>query len=186
MNHDKSHANGGGQVAVAFAQNTRDEVRFQGNGDIAGALAAEPGMKQTTYLALQTRGSNLDVGGISGTIGSNADRASGSAPMVAEPYTLAIRGRSDSHDLEYRQDGTANALLTPNGGRGGIGVGAVATGWAVRRLLPVECEKLMGFEPGWTAIPGASDGTRYRQLGNSMAVPVVQWIGRRISEASAP
>ena len=44
---------------------------------------------------------------------------------VAQPYTLAIRGRGESHDLEYRQDGTANALLTPNGGRAGIGVGAV-------------------------------------------------------------
>lgn len=46
--------------------------------------------------------------------------------MLIQPYTLAIRGRGDSHDLEYRQDGTSNALLTPNGGRGGIGVGAVA------------------------------------------------------------
>lgn len=45
---------------------------------------------------------------------------------VAQPYTLAIRGRGDTHNLEYRQDGTANALLTPNGGRGGIGVGAIA------------------------------------------------------------
>jgi len=40
--------------------------------------------------------------------------------------TLAIRGRGDSSDLETRQDGTANAILTPNGGRGGMGVGAVA------------------------------------------------------------
>lgn len=48
-------------------------------------------------------------------------------PIVpVQPYTLAIRGRGDCHDLEYRQDGTANALLTPNGGRGGIGVGAIA------------------------------------------------------------
>lgn len=45
---------------------------------------------------------------------------------VAQPYTLAIRGRGESHDLEYRQDGVENAVLTPNGGRGGIGVGAVA------------------------------------------------------------
>ena len=46
--------------------------------------------------------------------------------LVATPYTLAIRGRGDTHQLEYRQDGTANAVLTPNGGRAGIGVGAVA------------------------------------------------------------
>lgn len=48
-------------------------------------------------------------------------------PAIAEePYTLAVRGRGDGHDLEYRQDGTANAVLTPSGGRAGIGVGAVA------------------------------------------------------------
>lgn len=47
-------------------------------------------------------------------------------PLVPVPYTLAIRGRGDSHNLEWRQDGTANAILTPNGGRAGIGVGAVA------------------------------------------------------------
>lgn len=49
----------------------------------------------------------------------------GAGMFVAQPYTLAIRGRGESHNLEYRQDGTANALLTPNGGRAGIGVGAV-------------------------------------------------------------
>ena len=51
---------------------------------------------------------------------------------VTQPYTLAIRGRGDTHQLEYRQDGTANALLTPNGGRGGIGVGAIAAPVAIR------------------------------------------------------
>src|SRR5690606_5005490 len=46
--------------------------------------------------------------------------------VIAEPYTLAIRGRGEDCQLEARQDGTANALLTPNGGRAGIGVGAIA------------------------------------------------------------
>lgn len=49
-------------------------------------------------------------------------------PLVAEPFTLAIRGRLDSRDLESRQDGTANAIVTPNGGRDGIGIGAIAYG----------------------------------------------------------
>ncbi len=63
----------------------------------------------------------------------SSDTSSG--PMlvpVTQPYTLAIRGRGDTHQLEYRQDGTANALLTPNGGRGGIGVGAIAAPVAIR------------------------------------------------------
>jgi DNA (cytosine-5)-methyltransferase 1 len=137
--------------------------------------------------------------------------------------TLAIRGRGDESSLEYRTDGTANALLTPNGGRGGIGVGAVAYSiqagaarenpesgpdgvgvqadvaytlearqevqyvarMAVRRITPVECEKLQGFSPGYTNIPGAADGPRYKALGNSFAVTVVAWIGRRIKKAYA-
>jgi len=99
--------------------------------------------------------------------------------------TLAIRGRGDQSNLEYRTDGTANALLTPNGGRAGIGVGAIQQAMAVRRLLPEECEALQGFTRNYTNIPGAADGTRYRSLGNSMAVPVMAWIGRRIHEAYA-
>lgn len=56
----------------------------------------------------------------------------------------------------------------------------VHTGMAVRRLTPRECERLQGFPDDYTAIPGAKDGPRYRALGNSMAVPVMRWLGRRI------
>lgn len=140
--------------------------------------------------------------------------------MHEKPFTLAIRGRGDSHQLETRQDGTANAILTPNGGRGGIGVGAVAfantagdtnlgmskpgvppltrrngdpgnvfvPGMQVRRLTPRECERLQGFPDDYTLVPyrgkPAADGPRYKALGNSMAVPVMRWIGERISEVT--
>jgi DNA (cytosine-5)-methyltransferase 1 len=56
---------------------------------------------------------------------------------------------------------------------------------AVRRLAPVECERLQGFPDNYTNIPGAADGPRYKALGNSMAVPCMAWIGRRIKEAYA-
>lgn len=63
-------------------------------------------------------------------------------------------------------------------------VQAVASGWAVRRLTPTECERLQGFPDGYTAITRngkpAADGPRYKALGNSMAVNVMRWIGRRI------
>lgn len=52
---------------------------------------------------------------------------------------------------------------------------------AVRRLTPVECERLQGFPDGHTDIPGGSDSSRYKALGNSMAVPVMRWIGERIA-----
>jgi DNA (cytosine-5)-methyltransferase 1 len=109
--------------------------------------------------------------------------------VVAQPYTLAIPGRGDGRDLEARNDGTSNALLTPNGGRDGLGVGAVATAMQVRRLTPVECERLQGFPDNYTNIPWrkkpeSPDGPRYKALGNSMAVPVMRWIGQRIQKVS--
>ena len=61
---------------------------------------------------------------------------------------------------------------------------AVAHGMAVRRLTPRECERLQGFPDDYTLIPyrgkPAADGPRYKALGNSMAVPVMRWIGLRI------
>ncbi|EJN5393289.1 Dam family site-specific DNA-(adenine-N6)-methyltransferase [Salmonella enterica] len=110
--------------------------------------------------------------------------------IITEPYTIAIRGREEGSTVEVRNDGTANALLTPNGGRAGIGVGAVGWGMQVRRLTPVECERLQGFPDNHTLISwrgkdaaDCPDGQRYKAIGNSMAVPVMRWIGERIAEA---
>jgi DNA (cytosine-5)-methyltransferase 1 len=50
----------------------------------------------------------------------------------------------------------------------------------VRRLTPMECERLQGFPDGYTDIPGASDSKRYQALGNSMTTNVMQWLGQRI------
>ncbi len=52
----------------------------------------------------------------------------------------------------------------------------------VRRLTPVECERLQGFPDDWTA--GQSDSTRYKQMGNAVAVPVVEWIIQNIVEVA--
>ena len=50
----------------------------------------------------------------------------------------------------------------------------------IRRLTPLECERLQGFPDGWTALPGASDSARYRALGNSVAIPCVEFIMRGV------
>ena len=66
---------------------------------------------------------------------------------------------------------------------------ASTVGLAVRRLTPRECERLQGFPDDYTAIPYrnglAADGPRYKALGNSMAVPVMRWIGERIAMVDA-
>ena len=94
---------------VCFQQNTRDEVRLiNGDGELAGALMSEPGMKQQNYIAT-----------------------------------------------------------------------AIA-----RRLTPLECERLQGFPDNYTNIPGAKDSPRYAAIGNSMAVPVMYWLGNRINKVN--
>ena len=50
----------------------------------------------------------------------------------------------------------------------------------IRRLTPLECERLQGFPDGWTNIPSASDSARYKALGNSVAIPCVEFILRGI------
>jgi DNA (cytosine-5)-methyltransferase 1 len=96
------------------------------------------------------------------------------APAIA----FALRGREGGAQAETHD--AVSALRSASGGSTQDYVAASA----VRRLTPVECEKLQGFSPGWTAIQYrgalAADGPRYKALGNSFAVPVVRWIGLRI------
>lgn len=70
------------------------------------------------------------------------------------------------------QGGVINTLQARMG-TGGNNMPMVATE-AVRRLTPLECERLQGFPDDWTA--GQSDSARYKQMGNAVAVPVVEWI----------
>ena len=58
---------------------------------------------------------------------------------------------------------------------------AEAYAYLIRRLTPLECERLQGFPDGWTDIPGASDSARYKALGNSVAIPCVEFIMGRIA-----
>jgi len=65
-------------------------------------------------------------------------------------------------------------------------------GYVVRRLTPLECERLQGFPDDWTRVPykgkpaeECPDGPRYKACGNSMAVPVMRWIGERMARVDA-
>jgi DNA (cytosine-5)-methyltransferase 1 len=131
---------------VAFAQNTRDEVRLMGgDGGIVGALAAEPGMKQTCY--------------------------------VAQPVAPSLTASNDPSRSPQSSEVTQQVAAV------------LQASMQVRRLTPVECERLQGFPDNYTNIPWrgkaeSPDGPRYKALGNSWAVPVVRWIGERISRAT--
>jgi DNA (cytosine-5)-methyltransferase 1 len=202
---------------IAFAQNQRDEVRIM---QVAGALAAEPGMKQQTYLAQPVYMGNAEGGAkevpfltchnLGGTAGiSNQTPLIGQPitfsgqmsvpqtdvdmsatlqaknPMaVAQPMAFTCSEQSNSFAWEKPYAPTITAQIasdTSNIQKG------VRVGMAVRRLTPVECERLQGFPDNYTNIPWrkaaeSSDGPRYKALGNSMAVPVMAWIGKRIAD----
>jgi len=110
--------------------------------------------------------------------------------------TLRAMGHAGSHangggQLAVCLTGqVTHALNTCNNGKGssedgtGRGTPIVAHGPSVRRLTEIECERLQGFPDGHTDA-GLSSGARYKALGNSMAVPVIRWIGRQIEKASA-
>lgn len=83
-------------------------------------------------------------------------------------------------------DGQITGALSSGGGKAGQGYPAAMVGMAVRRLTPVECERLQGFPDGHTDVPyrgkPVADGHRYKAIGNSKAIPCVTWLGRRIKK----
>jgi DNA (cytosine-5)-methyltransferase 1 len=136
----RDRSDGGTDVAVAFQQNTRDEVRLiGGDGQIAGCLPAEPGMKQQNYLAI-------------GATVASALTASPSSPRCPNEDTTLIH-----------------------------------TPMQVRRLTPVECARLQGFPDDYLDVifrkKPATDGHKYKALGNSWAVPCAAWILRNMDKA---
>ena len=103
--------------------------------------------------------------------------------------TAAVAFAQNSRD-ELRESPVVGALST-GGGKPGQGYHAVRENMKVRRLTPRECERLQGFPDDFTKIPYRNktssecpDGPRYKALGNSMAVPVMKWIGERIEKVA--
>ena len=87
-------------------------------------------------------------------------------------------------------DGTRTGSLSGPGGKPGQAQSAILRAGRIRRLMPIECERLMGFPDNWTkvhwkrrALDKCPDGHRYKAVGNSMAVPVMQYLGVLIAQA---
>jgi DNA (cytosine-5)-methyltransferase 1 len=99
---------------------------------------------------------------------------------------VAYVGGIDYENNGHRMDEPTGPLLKGSPTGGGRPLPAIATAMQVRRLTPRECERLQGFPDDYTLVPHngkiAADGPRYKALGNSMAVPVMAWIGKRIQQ----
>ena len=115
------------------------------------------------------------------TIRSQNDTEHIGAVMVS-PQAIDFRNQSVSNDVTSTLQSKSNGGYSLN-----YQPGILQPTMAIRRLTPTECERLQGFPDGWTSIPYRNkpeevcpDGPRYKACGNSMAVPVMRWIGQRI------
>jgi len=108
--------------------------------------------------------------GIVPTVISRYGTGGGNVPMIFEQEPLAV----SFYDAEVSD--TSQTLRKGEGHY--ISTGGVIDRQIVRRLAPVECERLQGFPDNWT--DGQADSNRYKQMGNAVAVPVVEWIISRM------
>lgn len=166
------------------------------NGQDVGSLVAfsckdhgaDAGEVSPTLRAMGHGSSHANAGGqvavcvtgdIAHTLKAEGFDASEDGTGRGQPIVSALRGISDYGD--------GLPCLRVKGGDAAGGSEALVSTSPVRRLTPVECERLQGFPDNYTQVPyrkkEAADGPRYKALGNSMAVPVMRWIGERIALA---
>jgi DNA (cytosine-5)-methyltransferase 1 len=93
---------------------------------------------------------------------------------VIGAYAVSENQRAEVLETPYAHQ------LTAGGGKPGQGYSTVRQGMTVRRLMPIECERLQGLPDNWT-LPGA-DTKRYAAIGDAVTVNVAEWIGRRLLE----
>lgn len=157
-----------------------------GDGSAAGALAAEPGMKQQNYVSLSLNAHptgrydpSEETFLITASGQANAETVKDGSPSLTGLHEQPIVWEMAHADEAVRE---ARSGVTPTlqerSGTGGNQVPMIG----VRRLTPTEYERLQGFPDGWTA--GQADSPRYRQGGNAVAEPVIEWLGNRIKMIS--
>ncbi len=161
------------------AQNVNDYESWI-SGGVAPTLNAMDNNGEAFATVLIIDGTRVDdvrvyEDGIVPTVISRYGTGGGNVPMIFEPYGFSSGQGSAARSLAITPDGTpplkANA--------GGNSIPAVQVNESVvRRLTPVECERLQGFPDDWTS--GQADSNRYKQMGNAVAVPVVEWIVSRM------
>jgi DNA (cytosine-5)-methyltransferase 1 len=190
MGHSGSHANGGGQIAVAIplqevgkrtGVSTDDKTVGIGIGQEGDAMytlqaAARHGVAYDTRSGMAPHGSMRGE-----TISPTLRAKEHEPPMVMQDVAAFKPGNSaKARGIGYE----AETAPTLEAGGGGNSQSAVLQRMAVRRLTPRECERLQGFPDDYTLVPFrgkmAADSARYKALGNSMAVPVMRWLGQRI------
>jgi DNA (cytosine-5)-methyltransferase 1 len=175
------------KVVVPFtkakrAQSTTDDETWV-PGEVSPTMSCfdQGDTRATTVVAYDVHGT-LATKGASQTDCHTALRSR--PPGQSEASTTTVVAFTTEQTPKFKDD--CALTMTKQSPSGGGQPQCVATQMAVRRLTPRECERLQGFSDDFTAIQyrgkPAADGPRYRALGNSMAVPVMRWIGERIQQ----
>lgn len=186
---------GGNTPAVVFKPSHYTRGKDGAPSEISPPLSADADKGDQDPIVFQPRYARNGRGApdtIAGPLTAEAGRTGkgDSAQCVA----YSIMPMNSGKDYKAREVEVAQPVMAggPVGGNqgGDFVVTAFAQNMQVRRLTPVECERLQGFPDNYTAIPyrgkpegQCPDGPRYKALGNSMAVPVMAWIGQRIQAA---
>ena len=162
---------------IAFENSRRDGVRLFGDvsNTLQSFMGTGGGNVPCVALAENTIGRQPQNGG-------NGDGFTENGPM----YTLNATGVHGVAQFVDTYNGTIQgdvaATMTADMAGPTHSGPKIMKNMSVRRLTPVECERLQGFPDNYTNIKEkCPDGPRYKALGNSMAVPVMKWIGERIA-----
>lgn len=144
-----------------------------------GFNASENGTgRETPIIAFSSKDHGADAGELSPTLRSMNFRAShpNGGGQVAVAFTL--HGSDGSSSSATGADVATALRGRAPGSTENFSTTAALDRRGVRRLTPLECERLQGFPDGWTL--GFSDSVRYQMLGNAAPPPVIEWIGRRL------
>jgi DNA (cytosine-5)-methyltransferase 1 len=175
-------------LSVTFNLRGRDGGAMPEPADAASVRSASGG-SSNSYVAFSAKDYGADVDEIAPTLrgmGHDSSHANGGG-QVAVAFTL--HGSDGTASTATPTDVAGSVRTKPPGSIENSSTTMAQQGMAVRRLTPRECERLQGFPDEYTLVEyrgkPAADGPRYRALGNSMAVPVMRWIGQRIAAVDA-
>lgn len=178
----------GGAQAIAFNLRGREGGALPEVSD-AASLRAATGGSSNSYVAFSAKDYGADVDEVAPTLrgmGHDESHANGGG-QVAVAFTL--HGSDGTVSTATPTDIAGSIRTKPPGSAENSSTTIAQHGMAVRRLTPRECERLQGFPDDYTLVEYrgrvAADGPRYKALGNSMAVPVMCWIGQRIEAVDA-
>jgi DNA (cytosine-5)-methyltransferase 1 len=162
-----------------ISEHTTQTIRSQFDTDHIGAVLQPIPINTMTMLGRPSDDKNPRMGLGIGNPGEPQNTLTKThSHAVAQPMAFDWQSGGDMRGMNLQEKTQLQRCQTP----------AVMHSMSIRRLTPKECERLQGFPDDWTKIPYRNkeadqcpDGPRYKACGNSMAVPVMRWIGERIN-----